>query len=378
MSKALPTLSWLTLFILLILATKLSAQTTYSLAEEKMVQYCNNGMAYAGKYDSLQRIPPVLDSCRRFLKRYPNSFAKPNVLSYMLEMTSLISRDKKKIFPLIDSVLYYDKLPGTEMRMGELLIEREIDRKTGVAYLEQALPRLTVPYHRYKTHLLLAQDAIAQGAFASARVHVMEALAIDSVRSDAWYAYLGLCKMREDDAGVSAAARRIDKLLEQKHEEYVSYLDNNHFIGQSLAEAKPEDIDGNIVPFKKFLGNPIVLQPFNFWCGIPEKQFPVIKKLIKQFPHVKFIFLNGGETPEELKGRYFTRPSTRFLKDQTVVFSDEVIRKFFNGRGSMGELLLLDSSGTVRYCFPGMTKDWDKLLKKHIRMLMRKDAGSAQ
>ncbi len=235
--------AWLILFIALILTTKLSAQSTYSTAEEKMVQYCNNGIAYAEKYDSLQRIPPVLDSCRRFLKRYPNSFAKPNVLAYMLEMTSLISRNTKEIFPLIDSVLYYDKLPGTEMRMGELLIERGIDQKAGVAYLEHALPQLIVPYHRYKTHLLLAQDAISDGAFATARGHIVDALAIDSVRTDAWYAYLGYCRLREDDAEASVAVRHIAGLKQRRHGEYVKYLDSNRFIGRSLADAKPEDIN---------------------------------------------------------------------------------------------------------------------------------------
>ncbi|HLP82562.1 MAG TPA: hypothetical protein VK141_11315, partial [Nitrosomonas sp.] len=100
--------------------------------------------------------------------------------------------------------------------------------------------------------------------------------------------------------------------------------------------------------------------------------FPAIKKLIKKFPQVKFVFVNSGETAEELKTRYFTRSSTRFLKDQTVIFPDEVIAKFFNGEGKMGEILLLDSLGTARYSFPGMTKDWDKLMEKKIRSLLRK------
>ncbi len=88
-------------------------------------------MAYAFKYNSYQDVKPIIDSCWSFLDKYPNSFAKPNVLSYLLEMTVLISKDLKVINPLIDSVLYYDSLPTTKQRLGAILIERNLDLKRG-------------------------------------------------------------------------------------------------------------------------------------------------------------------------------------------------------------------------------------------------------
>ena len=116
----------------------------------------NNGWAYSVKYDSLQRIRPVIDSCSRFLKRYPNSFLKPGVFAYMLKLTAMISTKKDEIFPLIDSVLAYDSISVTQMGIGRLLVEQEIDPHRGAAFLEKALPALTYSDHRYKSHLLLS------------------------------------------------------------------------------------------------------------------------------------------------------------------------------------------------------------------------------
>lgn len=49
---------------------------------------------YSLKYDSTQILDIALDSCWKFLDKYPNSFAKPGVFYYMLEMAVLKNSNK--------------------------------------------------------------------------------------------------------------------------------------------------------------------------------------------------------------------------------------------------------------------------------------------
>jgi hypothetical protein len=356
------------MFILLTSSTL--AQTTFSPYEESMARYVNNSLAYARKYDSLQRIQPALDSCVRFLEAYPNSFVKPNVFTYMLQMSALITRDTTKIFPLMDSVLAYDTLPTTLMSIGQLLIEKDIHPDRGVLYLNQALPHLTFKYHRYLSNLLLSKVELSRGFLTAARHHIMEAVRIDSTRLDAWYAYLGYCRMQEDSEGESIAALNISRLLSHSHREYVNYLDDNRFIGKSIYGLRGPDLDGNTISFSQFEGTVTVIQIFNFWCAVPGKEFPTIKRLTDKFPRVRFVFLNSGETAEELRQRYFTRPESRFIKDHVIVFSDSSMLGFFEGSMDMGEILLIDKLGKVRYAFPGMTKNFDAMLETKIHELL--------
>ena len=91
------------LFVLLFSTNLFSQTTTYSKEEEQMLQYVNMGLAYAMKYDTPERVIPVIDSCWNFLEKYPSSFAKPNTFAYLLEMTAIISTDLNEINNLVDS-----------------------------------------------------------------------------------------------------------------------------------------------------------------------------------------------------------------------------------------------------------------------------------
>ena len=102
-----------------------SQTTTYSKEEERMLQYVNNQYAYALKYDSTEILETALDSCWNFLSKYPNSFAKPGVFSYMLEMAVLNHSDKNIIATLIDSTIYFDPSSVTKFKIAEKLIEME-------------------------------------------------------------------------------------------------------------------------------------------------------------------------------------------------------------------------------------------------------------
>lgn len=357
------------LLYLLLSSSLVSAQTTYSKHEGEMAHFLNNSLAYAVKYDSLQRIQPTLDSCVRFLRKYPNSFMKPNVFSYMLKMTALISTDTTKIFPLIDSVLAYDSTAVAKMEIGQTLIEQEIDPNKGAEFLREALPSLIYPYHRYLSHLLLSSVALSNGDFPSALGHIEAAISIDSTRLDAWYAYLGYCQISENPAGVAEASRKIYEIRNFQHHKYVKEIEKNQFVGKSVYDIQAPDINGDTVSFRNFAGKVMAIQSFNFWCSVPSKEFPTVKGLIREFPRVKFVFLNAGETPDELRQRYFTRPSSRFLRKLVIVFPDSSTDALYGNFYLMGEILLVDKHGIVRHAFPGMSRDFGTMLRKKLKEL---------
>ena len=46
------------------------------------------------------------------------------------------------------------------------------------------------------------------------------------------------------------------------------------------------------------------------------------------------------------------------------------MHRFFEGSIGMGEILLIDKLGNVRYSFPGMSKNFDTMLEGKIRELL--------
>lgn len=360
----------LVLILIVLSASTFAQTTTYSIEEEKMVQYVNNGLAYAMKYDSLQNVKPVIDSCWRFLKKYPNSFAKPNVFSYLLEMTAVVSNDVKKINPLIDSVLFYDNLPITRQRIGAILIERNLDLKKGREFILDALPKLTVPSHIFNSYLLLAKSDVTFGNFASAKMNFENALKIDSTRAEAWYEYLGFLKIRElpDEANIVLA--KINDLDKRSKLRYVSYTNVSPNINKNICTLSLIDLDSNNVDLNTFKDKVVVINRFNFWCRYCVYEFPTLKKLIKEFPEVKFIFINSGETTYELRDRYFAMKEFSFLKNQTVLFETKDYYDEIYGN-VVPHTLVIDKFGNIRYDYSGYRKELESLLRNNLSNLIK-------
>jgi thiol-disulfide isomerase/thioredoxin len=350
--------------------TAYAQTTTYSKKEEAMVHYANNGLFYAMKYDSLQNVKPVIDSCWKFIKEYPNSFAKPNVLSYMLEMTVVITRDLAKINPLIDSVLSYDKLPVTKQRIGTILIERNLDLRRGREFVADALPELTVPNHIYNSYLTLAKSDIASGNFASARMNFEAALKVDSTRSEAWYEYLSFLKMRELSSDANIVLAKINELEEKDKLSYANQNKGSSNINRNLHGLTLVDLDSSNVKFDSFEGKVVVINQFNFWCRNCAKEFPTLKKIIKEFPQVKFIFVNAGETVKELRDRYFRMKEFSFLKNQMVLF---VSKDYFDKIDSDGvpHTLVVDKAGNIRFDYLGYKKELETMIRDNLNSLTK-------
>ena len=361
-----------TLIILLLTVHSISVSqtTTYSKEEEKMELYLNMGWAYATKYDSLENVKPVIDSCWRFLKKYPHSFLKPGVFQYLLKMTSVISTNLNEINPLIDSVLFYDKLPVTRLDIGDVLINRNLDVMRGRLFVEEALPNLTVDYHKFRSYMLLAKTDLMAGNRASGQVNIEKALQIDSTQYEAWFQYLSFFKMTEQTDEAERVQNIINRMQQVEMDAYANNATASSNIYKSINHYVLNDINGKPVEFKQFSDRVIVLNLFNFWCNWCVKEFPTLKKLIKEFPEVKFIFVDCLDTPDELKHRYFKKPEFSFLHNQTVVFEDSVISRGISGY-AVPHTLVADKSGKIRYDYLGYYKNLHELLRGNIKKLLR-------
>jgi len=174
-------------FVVFTSTSVFAQQSTYSVAEERMLTYVNNQYAYALKYDSLKMIP------QRWIRadvslRSTAVIRRGAVFSYMFEMSSVITSDTTKLFPLLDSVLIYDQLPVTKLGMAEILIERNIDRKRGRELLQDA-------YHTFRS-LITGLRPICSWRDLRSRMQSRcchrffeKALLEDSTRAEGWYEY---------------------------------------------------------------------------------------------------------------------------------------------------------------------------------------------
>jgi thiol-disulfide isomerase/thioredoxin len=347
-----------------------SQTTTYSKEEEGMLQYVNNQYAYALKYDSSEILDTALDSCWKFLNKYPNSFAKPGVFSYMLEMAVLRHSDKKDIATLIDSTVYYDPSAVTKFRVAEMLIENQIDPHKGYLFLNEAFPNLNAAYHKYKSNILFARKAITDGKQASAKMFFEGALLEDSTRAEGWYEYASYLTFSEQTNELNRVKKKIQLLDQADRIIYNNYSKNSPNIGKEFLDYKLHDLQGNLIDLQEFEGKPLVAQYFSNWCPQPKK-YPVLEKVSKDFPDAKIILISVLESPEELKTKYLNKPEYKYLEKYTILFEDSSFSNKFSGK-SMGTLFLIDEAGKIILDLQGYSKDYEKLLREALKRIKSK------
>ena len=347
-----------------------SQTTTYSKEEERMLQYVNNQYAYALKYDSTEILETALDSCWKFLNKYPNSFAKPGVFSYMLEMAVLNHSDKNIIATLIDSTVYFDPSSVTKYKVAEMLIEKEIDPEKGYLFLKEAYPNLTAAYHKYKSNIIFARKAITDGKSTIANMFYEKALLEDSTRAEGWYEYASYLTFTEQTNELNKVKKQIQLLEKDDRINYSNHSKNSPNIGKEFLDIQLLDLEGNIIDFSKFKGKPLVAQYFSNWCPQPKK-YPALENISKEFPNTKIILINVFESPEELKSKYLNKPEYDYLKKYTLVFEDSISSNKFYSK-SMGTLFLIDETGKIILDLQGYSKDYEKLLREALKKLESK------
>ncbi|MBL1215406.1 MAG: TlpA family protein disulfide reductase [Ignavibacteriae bacterium] len=347
-----------------------SQKTTYSKYEERMIQYANNGWLFATVYDSLEIAQKSLDSCWKFIDQYPNSFAKSNVLTYMLESTVILTDDMDKINPLIDSVLTYDKLASTRLRMGEILIERNLDLQRGRDYVVDAFPKLTVKNHKFRAFLLMARSDISLGKYTSAQNNYEKAIELKPGRVLVLYEYLSFLKMSEFHQRAQEVTSLIEELEDKAAESFFEKSTNSSNINKNINDISVFDLDSSVVALDKYNGKTIVLNRFNFYCPACIKEFPILRKMITEFPEVEFIFIYSGISIKELKEIYLARKQFSFLKEQTVLFVSKNYYDKIYGY-SVPHTLVIDKKGKIRYDYVGYNDDLENLLRMNLSKLSK-------
>ena len=358
------------LALLLFPVVTFSQSTTFSYEEERMLQYVNNQLAYAMKYDSLEMISPAIDSCWRFLNKYPKSFAKPGVFGYMVKMTILNHSSNEKISALIDSSLFYDSSSVNEYSIANDLIERNILIGKGYLLLTKAFPKLSAPYHIYKANILFARKAIKEGRAGIAKMYFERALSADSSRTEGWYEYANYLKFSEQDRELQKVKREIQSLDKAGRLKYENYSKNSPNIGKDFLDFKLPDLDGNIINLNQYKDKPLIAQYFSNWCPQPQK-YPVLGEISKEFPEAKIILINVFESPEELKSKYLNKPNYKYLHKYKILFENSSLAKSFTNI-TQGTLFLIDKSGKIVLELKGYSKDYGKLLKEAIEKLFSK------
>lgn len=69
-----------------------------------------------------------------------------------------------------------------------------------------------------------------------------------------------------------------------------------------LPTVQVADLQGGRVDLQQFRGKPLVLNLWASWCGPCRREMPVLSLAQREHADVQFVFLNQGETLEEVQG----------------------------------------------------------------------------
>ncbi len=283
-----------------------SQQTTYSKSEEVGFRKLQYAWYAATTYASKQYSLCVIDTFDQFLNTYPNSIFKTGVLNYKLNLASIASSDSKLITSIADSILCYDSLVQTKLGVAEIFIQKNINASRGAYLINEILPELSDPYHRYKAYNLLASYSISKGEYSSAKSYLHLAIGIDSSRFEAWYSYLSLLKSRED---INESVK-IQKIISKLQYKGLSDFESKSSLGPNVLSTFGSysftDINGKSIRLSSFKNKVIVVDCFAFWCDGCVRELPVLHSLCEDYPNVVFIYINMppdfiGGNPKDTK-----------------------------------------------------------------------------
>ncbi|MDF0734270.1 TlpA disulfide reductase family protein [Pseudomonas entomophila] len=68
--------------------------------------------------------------------------------------------------------------------------------------------------------------------------------------------------------------------------------------GSELPDMSLRNAAGQSVALQAYRGKPLVINIWATWCPPCRREMPVLQKAQHEYPHVTFLFVNQGETPE--------------------------------------------------------------------------------
>ena len=164
---------------------------------------------------------------------------------------------------------------------------------------------------------------------------------------------------------------KIGDLEKQSKIRFVNQANTSLNVNKEINNITLLDLDSNVVDLSSLKGNVVVINRFNFWCGYCAKEFPALQRLMKEFPDVRFIFINSGETASELRDRYFKMKEFSFLKKQQVLFVTKSYYDEIYG-DTVPHTLVVDKDGVLRYDYQGYTIELESLLRNNLKTLLKR------
>ncbi|NIF27296.1 TlpA family protein disulfide reductase [Pantoea sp. Tr-811] len=70
--------------------------------------------------------------------------------------------------------------------------------------------------------------------------------------------------------------------------------------GTALPEVSLRNATGQSVELHSYRGKPLVINLWATWCPPCRREMPVLQQAQGEYPHVTFLFVNQGETPENV------------------------------------------------------------------------------
>ena len=113
--------------------------------------------------------------------------------------------------------------------------------------------------------------------------------------------------------------------------------------GTELPELSLRNASGQSVALHSYRGKPLVINIWATWCPPCRREMPVLQQAQGEYPHVTFLFVNQGETPENVSTFLATTglSLTHVLFDGTGLLAQRV------GSMALPTTLVYDAEGRL-------------------------------
>ncbi|HDS0931174.1 prolipoprotein diacylglyceryl transferase family protein [Pseudomonas putida] len=113
--------------------------------------------------------------------------------------------------------------------------------------------------------------------------------------------------------------------------------------GTELPDLSLRNADGQAVALHSYRGKPLVINIWATWCPPCRREMPVLQQAQSAYPHVTFLFVNQGETPENVSTFLATTglSLTHVLFDGTGLLAQRV------GSMALPTTLFYDANGRL-------------------------------
>jgi thiol-disulfide isomerase/thioredoxin len=130
----------------------------------------------------------------------------------------------------------------------------------------------------------------------------------------------------------------------------VSWVVGSHLLSAWQEQRMPlpavqvADLQGRVIDLQQFRGKPLVLNLWASWCGPCRREMPVLASAQQTHTDVQFVFLNQGETLDEVKGFI----ASEQLRLGNVLLDDTASASTVLGVQAYPSTLFFDAEGRLR------------------------------